>query len=66
LREDERYWANRLVSERREGRRVFYQLRQPELAGWLLEATRFLERGAAEADELRKAIEKTRKQWASH
>jgi len=58
--------ANRFVSERREGRRVFYQLRQPELAGWLLEATRFLERGAAEADELRKAIGKTRKQWASH
>lgn len=35
--------ANRLVSERREGRRVFYQLRQPDLAAWLLGATRFLE-----------------------
>ena len=58
--------ANRLVSERREGRRVFYQLRQPEIAGWLLEATRFLERGTAEADELRKAIDKTRKEWAGH
>ena len=58
--------ANRLVSERREGRHVFYQLRQPEIAGWLLEATRFLEKGTAEADELRKAISKTRKQWASH
>ena len=56
--------ANRLVSERREGRRVFYQLRQPEIAGWLLEATRFLERGTAEAGQLRKAIGKTRKQWA--
>ena len=55
--------ANRLVSERREGRRVFYQLCQPEIAGWLLEATRFLERGAAEADALRKAIGKTRKHW---
>ncbi|MCE9533651.1 MAG: metalloregulator ArsR/SmtB family transcription factor [Planctomycetes bacterium] len=56
--------ANRLVSERREGRRVFYQLRQPEIAVWLLEATRFLERGSAEANELRKAIDKTRKEWA--
>lgn len=55
--------ANRLVSERREGRRVFYQLRQPEIAGWLLEATRFLEKGTAEADELRKAIGKARKEW---
>jgi DNA-binding transcriptional ArsR family regulator len=58
--------ANRLVSERREGRHVFYQLRQPEIAGWLLEATRFLDRGKAEADELRKAIGKTRKEWAGH
>lgn len=57
--------ANRLVSERREGRRVFYQLRQPEIAGWLLEATRFLEKGTAEADALRKAIGKTRKEWAA-
>lgn len=58
--------ANRLVSERREGRRVFYQLRQPEIAVWLLEATRFLEKGTAEANELRKAISKTRKQWTDH
>jgi len=55
--------ANRLVSERRAGRRVFYQLRQPEIAKWLLEATKFLERGT-DADELRKAIGKTRKEWA--
>lgn len=56
--------AHRLVSERRDGRRVFYQLRQPEIAAWLLEATQFLEGGAAEANELRKAIDKTRRQWA--
>lgn len=55
--------ANRLVSERREGRRVFYHLRQPEIAKWLLEGTRFLERGSADAEELRKAIGKTRKEW---
>lgn len=57
--------AHRLVSERREGRRVFYQLRQPEIAGWLLEATRFLEKETVSATELRKAIGKTRKQWGS-
>ena len=55
--------ANRLVSERREGRRVFYQLRQPEIAGWLLEAMVFLEKGTVDADELRKAIGKARKEW---
>jgi DNA-binding transcriptional ArsR family regulator len=56
--------ANRLVSERREGRHVFYQLRQPNIAAWLLEATRFLERETVEGDELRKAISKARKEWA--
>jgi hypothetical protein len=56
--------ANRLVSERREGRRVYYQLRCPEIAGWLLEATRILERETIEGDELRKAIGKARKEWA--
>jgi DNA-binding transcriptional ArsR family regulator len=56
--------ANRLVSERRAGRQVFYQLRQPEIARWLLDATRFLDRGTNEANELRKAIGKTRKEWA--
>lgn len=56
--------ANRLVAERRQGRRVFYHLRQPEIAGWLLEATRFLEKEFAEADELRKAIGKIREEWA--
>lgn len=56
--------ANRLVSERREGRHVFYRLRQSEIASWLLEATRFLERGAADAGDLRKAIGKTRREWS--
>lgn len=56
--------SHRLVAERREGRRVFYQLRQPEIASWLLEATRFLETEAIAAEELRKAIDMTRKGWA--
>ncbi|HEY0983730.1 ArsR/SmtB family transcription factor [Schlesneria sp. T3-172] len=57
--------ANRLASERREGRHVFYHLRQPAIAGWLLKATQFLEKGTVEADELREAIDKTRKEWAA-
>jgi DNA-binding transcriptional ArsR family regulator len=56
--------SHRLVSERREGRRVFYQLCQPEIASWLMDATRFLEKDSAAAVELRKAIGKTRKNWS--
>jgi DNA-binding transcriptional ArsR family regulator len=57
--------SHRLVSERREGRHVFYHLRQPEIASWLMEATRFLEQESAAAAELRRAIGKTRKNWAA-
>ena len=56
--------SHRIVSERREGRRVIYQLPQPKIATWLLEATRFLENETFAAAELRKAIDKTRKSWA--
>ena len=56
--------ASRLVSERRAGRHVFYHLRQPEIAGWLLKGTQFLEQGTADADEPQRAINKTRKEWA--
>lgn len=58
--------AHRLVAERREGRHVFYHLRQPEIARWLLDGMRFLEKGSAEADKLRLAIGKTRREWATH
>ena len=57
--------AHRLVAERREGRQVFYHLRQPDLARWLTEAMRFIELESVEADQLRKAIKKTRANWLS-
>ncbi|MBY0524702.1 MAG: metalloregulator ArsR/SmtB family transcription factor [Gemmataceae bacterium] len=55
--------AHRLVSERRQGRQVFYRLRQPELASWLTEAMRFLEEDSMATEQLREAIEKTRTVW---
>jgi DNA-binding transcriptional ArsR family regulator len=57
--------AHRLVSERRQGRHVYYHLRQPELAAWLSEAMNFLEEERAEAEQLRNAIEKTRVAWST-
>jgi ArsR family transcriptional regulator, lead/cadmium/zinc/bismuth-responsive transcriptional repressor len=56
--------AHRIVCERREGRHVFYRLRQPAMAWWLLEATEFLEQ-ESEALELQEAIRKTRRAWAA-
>lgn len=56
--------ARRLVSERRQGRQVFYRLRQPELAIWLTEAMHFLEDREAAA-QLHKAIKRTRAAWTA-
>ena len=57
--------SRRLVSERRQGRQVFYKLRQPEMASWLMEATQFIEGGTAVARELGDAIDKTRQVWTA-
>jgi len=56
--------AHRIVSERRQGRHVFYRLRQPGMASWLLDATEFLEQ-ESETLELREAIRKTRLAWTA-
>jgi|ERR1051326_1169404 DNA-binding transcriptional ArsR family regulator len=55
--------AHRIVCERREGRHVYYRLRQPGMASWLLGATEFLEQ-QSEVLELQEAIRKTRRVWA--
>ena len=57
--------AHRLVTERREGRQVYYHLRHPDLARWLTDAMRFMELESVEADQLRKAIKKTHADWVS-
>jgi len=56
--------AHRIVSERRQGRRVFYRLRQPGMASYLLGATEFVEQ-ESEAQELRDAIKKARRAWSA-
>lgn len=58
--------ANRIVAERREGRQVFYRLRQPELAVWLLDALRFVEEEQSNATEIRQAIDSAREIWTAH
>ena len=55
--------TNRVVIERRDGRRVFYRLAQPELAKWARDGLRFIV-GEAEASGVRlTAIEEARQIW---
>ena len=55
--------AHRVVTERREGRRVIYQLRSEELADWLAQGMDFLPPMDQQADEVRRAIKKARSKW---
>lgn len=57
--------SHRVVSERREGRHVFYQLVQPKLATWLMEGLEFLEGNVHQAEEMREALQETRSIWGN-
>jgi DNA-binding transcriptional ArsR family regulator len=57
--------AHRLVAERREGRHVFYHLRQPKLARWLIEGIEFVAGTQEVADDVRQAIESMRARWTA-
>lgn len=54
----------RLVVERRQGRHVFYQLAQPQLANWILDGLQFLEAEAALTRHLAEAVQHTRRLWS--
>lgn len=57
--------AHRIVAERREGRSVFYHLKHPELAVWLLGALKFVEEEQSNASEIRQAIDSARELWTT-
>lgn len=56
--------VHRVVVERREGRRVIYQLRSEQLADWLVQGMDFLAPMDDRADEVRKAIKKAKSKWS--
>lgn len=56
--------ARRIVAERREGRFVFYRLRHPEMATWLLDGLRFIAEEPDEAEQVRQAVDSARAAWS--
>ncbi|PIQ23900.1 ArsR family transcriptional regulator [bacterium (Candidatus Blackallbacteria) CG17_big_fil_post_rev_8_21_14_2_50_48_46] len=56
--------SHRLVLERRDGRRVFYRLSQPELAVWLLEGLRFIEQDITAVQDIRQAVQEVKSLWS--
>lgn len=55
--------ANRLVEERRDGRRHFYHLSQPELAGWIVDGLDFVE--GRIAGPAKSSINQARRLWSA-
>lgn len=57
--------TNRIVSERREGRHVYYHLKDPALAAWVLSGISFISPGHREMQEMTNAIEKAKESWSA-
>jgi DNA-binding transcriptional ArsR family regulator len=55
--------AHRLVTERREGRHVYYRLVEPDIARWVLDGLRFIEADLERVHERQSAIEEARQLW---
>ena len=55
--------AHRVVTERREGRRVFYRLCCVELAEWLVDGMRLLPAVAEDVGEVKSAIRDAKAAW---
>jgi DNA-binding transcriptional ArsR family regulator len=56
--------SNRLVLERRDGRRVFYRLFQPELAVWIVEGLAFIEGGLTASQDMHEAVQQVKELWS--
>ena len=50
--------------ERKLGRSVFYHLRQPEIAAWVLDGLRFIGPAQQELVEFQSAVKKVRRVWS--
>ena len=55
--------AHHLVSPRREGRHVFYSLKDPRVAAWVLEGLDFTEAALFQPGRIREAMNHAREAW---
>lgn len=55
--------AQKIISERREGRRVFYRLSHMTLPEWLIEGLNIVQAKMKEEKKLNQAIESAKKTW---
>lgn len=56
--------SHRLVLERRQGRRVFYRLFQPEVAAWLIQGLQFIEGELEASQDMKAAVKQVKELWS--
>ena len=55
--------SHHLVVEMRQGRNVFYHLRRPDLAHWIMEGVGFISPDPSEVEKMMSAIESAKSAW---
>lgn len=55
--------SHHLVVEMRQGRNVFYHLRKPELANWIMQGVSFISPDASEVEQMMSAIQNVKTVW---
>ena len=55
--------AQRILSQRRAGRHVFYKLNHPELAGWVAQGFDFLTLDANEVTDMSRSVRQAKRRW---
>ena len=58
--------TNRLVVERKEGRKVFYHLKYPALAAWVVSGSNFICPDQQDMQKLTSAIEQAKELWGDN
>ncbi len=55
--------SHHLVVEMRQGRNVFYHLRKPELAHWIMNGVSFISPDVSEVEQMMSAIQSAKSDW---
>jgi len=55
--------SHHLVVEMRQGRNVFYHLRKPELAQWIMQGVGFISPDTSEVEQMMSAIQSVKSVW---
>lgn len=57
--------SHHLVNESRQGRNVFYHLRRPELAEWIMQGITFISPDTSELEQMMSAIQSVKDVWGA-